>query len=191
MNQDMRQRFAAYEKDLEMIITREKAIRDPSILMFKLPVECAREVYIEHELVLRRLKSKYADWTYKILNMEMIFFDVLKTLRYTAKKTTVKDAERNRFKLNLGEGVLTEVIHAIEHEINLIKEQANSPRPSFLVLLNMHSTYPYIEAKDVLSRIINEKGVFVIIPYLLDPFHGPDDEPYKHGNYLVQSFSLV
>ena len=54
----------------------------------------------------------------------------------------------------------------------------------------MHSTYPFIETKDFISRIINEKGVYVIILYLVDQNHNPDEEPYKPANYMVHSFAL-
>ena len=94
-------KITQYEKELEKIITRKIPLRDPSITVLKIPIPNAKEFYLEHQLILRRLKSKFPDWNYKVINIEALFFDILKKLRFIEKNTTVQTAERQRFKGNL------------------------------------------------------------------------------------------
>jgi hypothetical protein len=105
----------------------------------------------------------------------------------------VKKTERNIYKNDLKNSIMNDVMDIIQNEIYLLKEKcSHNGNPPFLVLINMHSTYPYIQTKDVISRVINEKGVYIIILYVSEfKHHKGEIESYKYGNYLVHSYFLV
>ena len=143
--------------------------------------------------ILKRLKSKYTNWEYKLLNIEKCFFEILKKRRYIEKQQFVKNTEREVYKKDLETSILNDLMDIIQNEVYILKEKCSyKGNPPFLVLINMHSTYPYIQTKDVISRVINEKGVYIVILYASEfKHHQVEIESYRYGNYLVHSYFLI
>ncbi len=192
MNEDILQKLEQYELELEKIITRDIPLRDPSISVIHLSKEHVAEGYKHYLTILKKLQGKYTNWEYKLLNIEKSFFEILKKRRYIEKQQFVKKTERETYKNDLKNSILNDVMAIIQNEVNLLKEKCRlEGNPPFLVLINMHSTYPYIQTKDVISRIINEKGVYIIILYVSDIKHQQGEiESYRYGNYMVHSYFL-
>ena len=192
MNEKILQKLEQYELDLEKIITRETPLRDPSITVIHLSKENIVEGYNQYLTILERLKVKFSNWEYKLLNIEKKFFEILKKRRDIEKQQFVKTTERATFKKDLIDSRMRDLMDDIQKEVYLLKEKCqNQGNPPFLVLLNMHSTYPYIQTKDVISRVINEKGVYIIILYVSDIKHQLGEiESYRYGNYMVHSYFL-
>ncbi len=192
MNEKILQKLEQYELDLEKIITRETPLRDPSISVIHLSKENIVEGYKQYLTILERLKVKFSNWEYKLLNIEKKFFEILKKRRDIEKQQFVKTTERVIFKKDLIDSRMRDLMDDIQKEVYLLKEKCqNQVNPPFLVLLNMHSTYPYIQTKDVISRVINEKGVYIIILYVSDIKHQRGEiESYRYGNYMVHSYFL-
>lgn len=192
MNEEILQKIEKYENGLEKIIKREIPLRDPSISVVHLSKENIVEGYKHFLKILERLKVKYTNWEYKLVNLEKVFFDFLKKRRYIEKQEFVKSTERNVYKKDLKNSILKDIMDYIQNEVTLLKGKIKTEgNPPFLVLLNMHSTYPYIQTKDIISQIINEKGVYIIILYISDIKHQYGEiESYKIGNYMVHSYFL-
>jgi len=192
MNEDITQKLDQYEFELEKIINREMPLRDPSISVIHLSKENIVEGYNQYLTILERLKVKFSNWEYKLLNIEKKFFEILKKRRDIEKQQFVKTTERATFKKDLIDSRMRDLMDDIQKEVYLLKEKCqNQGNPPFLVLLNMHSTYPYIQTKDVISRVINEKGVYIIILYVSDIKHQLGEiESYRYGNYMVHSYFL-
>ena len=190
---DINQKLEQYELDLEKIITRDSPLRDPSISIIHLSKEKVTEGYKHYLTILKHLKSKYTNWEFKLLNVEKCFFEILKKHRYIEKQQFVKKTERDIYKNDLKNSVMNDLMDIIQKEVYLLKEKSKlEGNPPFLVLLNMHSTYPYIQTKDVISRVINEKGVYIILLYVSDRRHHQGEiESYRYGNYLVHSYFLI
>ena len=193
MTEDITSKFSKCEENLERIIKKEVPLRDPSITVVKIPVSNAEDIIKRHQLMLKKFKGKFADWTYKTLNVERVFFDALKARDFTEGIQVVKDCDRKEFEDDVRNAILSDLIERIEKEIHALKNiRGADGKPPFLVLLNMHSTYPFIETGDIISRIINEKGVYVIILYVIgDKYRMEESEPYKHANYTVHSCSFI
>ncbi|KKM79769.1 hypothetical protein LCGC14_1346580 [marine sediment metagenome] len=192
MNEDITQKLDQYEFELEKIINREMPLRDPSISVIHLSKENIVEGYNQYLTILERLKVKFSNWEYKLLNIEKKFFEILKKRRDIEKQQFVKTTERATFKNDLKNSIKKDLMDGIQNEVYLLKEKCkHEGNPPFLVLLNMHSTYPYIQTKDVISRVINEKGVYIIILYVSDIKHQLGEiESYRYGNYMVHSYFL-
>jgi hypothetical protein len=193
MNDALTESFFKYEEMLEKIIKKETPLRDPSITVVKIPAVNAENILKRHQLLLRKFKKKYKNWTYKTLNLEKQFFEKLKAREFTDGEQVVNNCDRQEFENDMRNVVLNDLIGDVEREIHELKDSYRKDgRPPFLVLLNMHSTYPFIETGDVISRIINEKGVFVIILYISGiTYRIEDAEPFKNANYTVQTFSFM
>jgi len=193
MNEEIIQKLAQYELELEKIIKREIPLRDPSISIIHLSKENVVEGYKHHLSILKRLKGKYTNWDYNLLNIEKLFFEILKKRRYLEKQQFIKTTERDVYKNDLKNSIMNDLMEKIQNEIHLLKDKCKQDgNPPFLVLINMHSTYPYIQTKDVISRVINEKGIYIIILYVSDvKFHQKEIESYKYGNYMVHSYFLI
>jgi len=192
MNGEIMQKLAQYELELEKIIKKETPLRDPSISVIHLSKENLEEGYKHQISILKRFKGKYSNWDYKLLNIEKSFFEILKKRRYLEKQQFVKKTSRDVYKNDLKNSIMNDVMDEIQNEVYLLKEKCkHEGNPPFLVLINMHSTYPYIQTKDVISRVINEKGVYIIILYVSDLKHQQGEiESYKYGNYMVHSYFL-
>ncbi len=192
MNEEIIQKLKQYEIELEKIITLENPLRDPSISVIHLSKENIVEGYKQYLTILERLKVKFSNWEYKLLNIEKKFFEILKKRRDIEKQQFVKTTERATFKKDLIDSRMWDLMDDIQNEVYLLKEKCqHEGNPPFLVLLNMHSTYPYIQTKDVISRVINEKGVYIIILYVSDIKHQLGEiESYRYGNYMVHSYFL-
>ena len=192
MNEDIIQKLEQYEYELEKIITRDTPLRDPSISVIHLSKENVAEGFKHYLTILKRLQGKYTNWEYKLLNVEKSFFEILKKRRYIEKQQFVKKTERDIYKNDLKNSIMKDLMDIIQNEVYLLKEKCkHEGNPPFLVLINMHSTYPYIQTKDVISRIINEKGVYIIILYVSDIKHQQGEiESYRYGNYTVHSYFL-
>ncbi len=192
MNEDITQKLDQYEFELEKIINREMPLRDPSISVIHLSKENVAEGYKHYINILKRLHSKYTNWEYKLLNIEKRFFEILKKRRYLEKQQFVKKTQRDVYQNDLKNSIKKDLMDGIQNEVYLLKEKCkHEGNPPFLVLINMHSTYPYIQTKDVISRVINEKGIYIIILYVSDIKHQKGDiESYKYGNYMVHSYFL-
>jgi len=193
MNEEIIQKLAQYELELEKIIKREIPLRDPSISVIHLSKENVVEGYKHHLSILKRLKGKYTNWDYNLLNIEKKFFEILKKRRYLEKQQFIKTTERDVYKNDLKNSIMNDLMEKIQNGIHLLKDKCKQDgNPPFLVLINMHSTYPYIQTKDVISRVINEKGIYIIILYVSDvKFHQEEIESYKYGNYMVHSYFLI
>ncbi len=193
MNEDIVQILKRYEDELEKIITLDTGLRDPSISVIHLSKENLTEGYMHFLTILKRLKSKYTNWEYKLLNIEKYFFEILKKRRYIEKQQFVKNTEREVYKKDLETSILNDLMDIIQNEVYILKEKCSyKGNPPFLVLINMHSTYPYIQTKDVISRVINEKGVYIVILYASEfKHHQAEIESYRYGNYLVHSYFLI
>jgi hypothetical protein len=192
MNEDNLQKLEQYKLELEKIITRETPLRDPSISVIHLSKENVAEGYKHFLTILKKLQGNYTNWEYKILNIEESFFEILKKRRDIEKQQFVKTTERDVFKNDLIVSRMKDLMDEIQNEVKLLKEKCkHEGNPPFLILINMHSTYPYIQTKDVISRVINEKGVYIIILYVSDIRHQQGEiESYRYGNYLVHSYFL-
>ena len=193
MTEEKRSNDSKCEEYLEKIIKKEIPLRDPSISVVHIAVNRADDTLKKHQLMLRKFKGKFADWTYKVLNVERVFFDALKARDFIDGLHVVKECDRKEFENDVRNAILSDVLERIENEIEKLKTIRDSDgKPPFLVLVNMHSTYPLIETGDIISRIINQKGVYVIILYINEIKSSVEDpEPYRHGNYTVHSCSFT
>ncbi|MHA1371799.1 MAG: hypothetical protein ACTSRA_19025 [Promethearchaeota archaeon] len=193
MTLNIEKKFEEYREKLERIIKKEVPLRDPAITIVKISVEYVKEVFEKHILLFNKLKNVYPNWTYKIINIEKIFFMLLKKRKYIEWKEFARTMERKGFSKKIQRSIITDLVGEVEKVINELKNSKYSDKyPPFLLILNMHSTYPYIETGDVISRIINEKGVYIIILYIYRKKYKKDEpEPYKHANYMVQSQTLI
>ncbi|MHA1679397.1 MAG: hypothetical protein ACTSUE_00160 [Promethearchaeota archaeon] len=190
---DIEKKFEEYQGELEKIIKKEVPLRDPAISIVKISVKHVKEVFQRHITLFDKLKKIYSGWTYQIINIEQMFFDLLKKRRYIEGKEFARTMDRKGFSKKIRGSVVNDLVENVETVIQELKETENSEKyPPFLLILNMHSTYPYIETGDVISRIINEKGVYVLILYINEKeFSQEDSEPYKHANYTVHSQVLI
>jgi len=193
VNEEIAIKFDEYKTDLERIITRAEPLRDPNISIVKIPSRHVEEVYRKQAIMLRQLKELHPDWDYKVINIEKIFYDFLKKRRYIEKEEYARKMERKALSGRIRGSIVKDLVDLVEQEVRELNERNPSPaNVPVLVLLNMHSTYPYIETGDVISRIINDKGVYVLILYVQDKESSKENpEPYKHANYTVHSYSLI
>ncbi|MHA1757296.1 MAG: hypothetical protein ACTSVV_11040 [Promethearchaeota archaeon] len=191
-----------FEKKLEKIITKEEILRDPSITI----IHISKKDYMHGSKsivqLLKKLNSKYDNWKFFTFNAEKEVFDILKEFRYIDKQKFVLTCEREELQEDLRNSVKTMLINRIEKKIEEIKEESQShldADPYVLLVFNMHSNYDYIQIKDLIARINNKKGVYILILYLdttlkenskLRVNQNSDDLPYKHANYNVNTFFL-
>jgi|SRR5271157_3817235 len=185
--------FQNYESELEKIIKNELPVRDPWIYVVKISPKDAKIAFKRHQSMLKKLHERHPSWEFKIFNVEKHLFDILKKRRYIDKQQFAKKCDRAVLSNDMKGPFSKELIDEIQAEINALKEKKKEANaPPFLVLVNMHSTYPFIETKDVIARILDEKGVIVLILYLIEKkYSQEDDEPFKKANYTVHTRSLI
>ncbi len=193
MSEEISKKFEKCEENLEKIIKKEVPLRDPSIVIVKIPANHAEDIFKRHHLMLKKFQGKFKNWRPTELNMEKIFFDSLRAHEFIEGMQVARDCDRKEFANDVHNAILNDLIEQIQKEILALKEQYNaSGKVPFLILINMHSTYPLIETGDIISRINNEKGVYIVILYIIrDKYTMEDSEPYKHGNYMVDSCSFI
>lgn len=193
MTEDFDTIFENYQNELEKIICKEVPLREPSICVVHIRKKHIEEVYRTFIQMLKKMKTKYSDWNYKLFNIEETFFKILKEIGYLDDDNLVLECEREELSADLKGSVLIDIIKEIKNTISELKEYPQaSEYPPFLILLNIHSTYSYIQTKDVISQIINKKGVFIIILYLEeDKTHKSEKQIYKKANYNVQTYYLI
>jgi hypothetical protein len=156
------------EKKLERIINKEVPLKNPPISIIHSPEKHIKEIYLQYVSMLKRLKSQHPSWDYKILNAEKILFDILRDLDYIDGCKDANTCDRNKLANDLRDSIKDDLIQKIQEGIQILTEnnEVRSP-PPFLVILNMHACYNYIQTKDLISSLHNlQTNILVLILYL-------------------------
>jgi len=182
------------EAILERIIKKEARLRQPPISIIHCPEIYLKEIYIQYVAMLKRLKKRYSEWDYKILNAEKLLFNILKKLEYIDGYCDAKDCRREELAKDLKSSIKDELINTIQEHIQiLLKEHNLDGPPSFLVIFNMHACYNYIQTKDLIATIHNlKKDILILILYLQRRSDSSSSaEAYKEANYNVNSYPFM
>ena len=187
----MNKKLIDFVIELEKIIKLESPLRDPSITIVHCPVKNIKEIYTSFIRAMNEFEIRYNNWEWAPLNMEQELFKVLTEFEYTGGDNYVRSCSRADLKRDLRASVLTEMINNVEQKVDdLLSQKKTTDSPPFLLILNMHACYNYIQTKDIISRIISKKGILILILYLdqgLSRLNPDEDESYKLANYNVHS----
>lgn len=182
-----------FEK-LEKIIKKEEPLRQPPITVVHCPKESIKELYLTFRSKLKEFKLRYSDWNYYLINMEKELFKILDDLEYTDGDKFALNCTREDLTKDLKSSVLQDLIGVIEAQIDQqIKNNKDISYLPFVVLLNIHGCYSFIQTKDIISRIINKKDILIVILYLelsISKLKTKEDESYKLANYNVHSVHI-
>jgi hypothetical protein len=194
-NKDFSVEINEFEHHLKKIITKEIPLRDPYISVIHITHQHIQEAYVQFLLIFKRLIEKHSAWMYETFNLEHQFYKILDKLRYTKKPNYAETCEREELASDMKHSIKSELIKSITSkldELNAEFKKNSSNPPPLLFLMNIHSIYPYIQTKDIISRIINKKGILILIPYLQSKLHhNYEHEPYKDANYNVNTIYLA
>lgn len=192
-NRSFSEAFNSFQNYLEQIITGNIPLRDPSISVVHITPENIEKAHRKILQLFNQFKDKYSQWNFKVVNIEAILFEILKKLRYLKKPFFAKDCRRSELSNDMQNSIKKDLILKVEMEIKKLKEsqQKSSKNPSILLIMNFHAAYPYIQTKDLIARIINEKGILILILYLqVDKKTSFEKESYKSANYNVHTIYL-
>ncbi|MFW9994942.1 MAG: hypothetical protein ACFFD4_23070 [Candidatus Odinarchaeota archaeon] len=185
----MSKSFEQFVEYLEKIITKEEPLRQPPIVIVHCPVKLIKDIYISLVAKLKELKVKHGQWNYYLINMEKKMFDILAELDYIGGDNLALTCSREDLKKDLSASVLKEMVSSVESEIDrIIAANTSSQHPPFVILMNIHGCYDYIQTKDIISRIINKERILILVLYLelgLSEINPEEDESYKLANYNV------
>ncbi len=180
-----------YKERLGKYIRGELPLRDPSITVIHCSVEILQIVHKEFVLFTKELRIRHPNWYYKILNAEKLLFDILRDYGYIDNENFAQSCNREELKTDLEGSGRTDFLKKIKEELNSLKEiNKIIEHPPFLILLNIHACYNFIQTKDVIAQLINQKGVLLLITYL-EGFRKEKDPPYKEANYNVNTVYLT
>ncbi len=190
MNESQTLSLDQLKSKMEQIIKKEVPLRDPAIVV----IHCPKEVYQSYTStllsIMRQFKDHYSEWNYNIVNLEKLLFSLLGETGYVDNENFALKCSREELKKQIKRNILKDFLQKIEEGITILKSSHISKPtapPPFLILLNIHSCYHNIETKDVVGRIINQKGVYVLIFYLQQY---EKNNFYKEANYNVESIFL-
>ena len=180
-----------YKERLGKYVRGELPLRDPSITIIHCQMEYLKTIHKELIFLTIELKIRHPDWNYRILNAEKILFDILRKLRYIDKDNFALSCSRDEFKTNLEGSGKTEFINKIKEELDSLKNNNKiNDHPPFLIVLNMHACYNFIQTKDIIAQLINQKGVLLLITYL-EGFKREKEPSYKEANYNVNTVYIT
>jgi len=180
-----------YKERLKQYIRGELPLRDPSITVIHCSVEILKTIHKEIVLFTKEQQVRHPNWNYIIINAEKLLFDILRDYGFIDNENFAQSCSREELKTNLEGSGKTDFIKKIKEEINsLVEINETKEHPPFLILLNMHACYNFIQTKDVIAQLINQKGVLLLITYL-EGFRKEKDPPYKEANYNVNTVFLI
>jgi len=180
-----------YKERLKQYIRGELPLRDPSITVIHCSVEILKTIHKEIVLFTKEQQVRHPNWNYRIINAEKLLFDILRDYGFIDNENFAQSCSREELKTNLEGSGKTDFIKKIKEEIDSLKEiNETKEHPPFLILLNMHACYNFIQTKDVIAQLINQKGVLLLITYL-EGFRKEKDPLYKEANYNVNTMFLI
>jgi len=180
-----------YKERLKQYIRGELPLRDPSITVIHCSVEILKTIHKEIVLFTKEQQVRHPNWNYIIINAEKLLFDILRDYGFIDNENFAQSCSREELKTNLEGSGKTDFIKKIKEEINsLVEINETKEHPPFLILLNMHACYNFIQTKDVIAQLINQKGVLLLITYL-EGFRKEKDPLYKEANYNVNTMFLI
>jgi len=181
------------KEKLKKIITGESRLRNPPISVIYCPEKLIKEIYIQYIALLKQLKREFPSWNYEILNSEKILFNILKDFEYIAGDEFIKNCDREIFAKDMYTSVKSELIKKIQEKIDyIINNYKEGLPPPFLVILNIHACYHYIQTKDIISSIYNTKNkILILILYLQKEMEPTSQkEIFKKANYNINTYYL-
>lgn len=180
-----------YKLKLKNIIKREIPLRDPAITVIHCPKNNFQQKCVSFMSLISQLHDEFSEWRYRIINAEELLFSLLDEAGYTAEELFVKTNSRDDLRRDLKSNITKKFLSTIDSEIVALKEQYNPQMknpPPFLIIINMHACYNFIQTKDLIAEIFNQKGVLVLVLY----FQYQDNANfYKEANYNVESIFLA
>ncbi|MFX0170294.1 MAG: hypothetical protein ACFE9L_00080 [Candidatus Hodarchaeota archaeon] len=180
-----------YKERLNQYILGELPLRDPSITVIHCPKEILIIVHKEFVLFTKEQQIRHPNWHFRIINAEKLLFEILRDYGYIDNEKFAQSCNREELKIDLEGSGRIDFIKKIKEELNKLKEtKQTKEHPPFLILLNIHACYNFIQTKDVIAQLINQKGVLLLITYL-EGFRKEKDSPYKEANYNVNTVYLT
>ncbi|GAB4318352.1 MAG: hypothetical protein Kow0069_21420 [Promethearchaeota archaeon] len=181
-----------YIEYLETVIRGRYSPPSPFITVIHFRVSEIREVYTQFVVAFRALQTKYADWRYRLLNLEQVFFAVLREKGYFGEEDLLAETKREEFQRDVGNNGLRRVVDKIKEALNDLSAKNSSSKTPVLLLLNIHACYPFIRTGDITSRVMDQQQCLLLILYADDDVASStsrdvDKVEYKLSNYNVNT----